>query len=690
MPRTAGRSLENFFNKGLLTEFTGLNYPKDAATVANNVIFERTGKVKRRKGFDYEDNHSLTAVTRISDVISRYVWEAVGGDGNKVFLVVQMGTTLHFFNIDDAGEVSSNKEAFTVNLDTYRTASQDTAGHKCQYTSGNGDLFVAHPDIDPIYIEYDSSGNTITTTAITVQIRDLSGVSPDVAPNVRPTVAGMTNNHAYNLLNQGWSETILGITTGITQALKGWSTIRDPAALDDRPSLAEQVWNYKNASGAVDYTALGLNATIAEGNTTAPKGHYILDYFNQDRDTAAHTVDWTISGTPSTTSGNLRPTSIAFFAGRIWYAGTASRGYNSKILFSQVIESSDQYGLCYQNNDPTAEVLSDILSTDGGVINIPEIGTVVKLATLGSSLVILASNGVWSVTGSLDTGFTATEFSVTKIDSTANSSPDSVVAVRGNLYWWNKDGIYTLGINETSKLQVSSISENTIQSFYDDIPEQARNLATGSYNPLLNEIQWSYRSTTVADVDTQQDHNRILSMSFYEQPTVSNWTFDITDNFIHAPFFSSKNLGVFKYLITDSNDKMTVVEETDSTNWLDWFSFDSTGKDYSSVVTTGFQLLGDGLLKFQNNRIIVYMDTETGASVEMRGYWDFGSNSNSNKWSPKQECYPSTVNTNFSIQKSSLIIRGEGKALQLNFTSTTGNPFTILGWSSFITVNDGP
>ena len=47
-----------------------------------------------------------------------------------------------------------------------------------------------------------------------------------------------------------------------------------------------------------------------------------------------------------------------------------SQKYSTRIWFSQLVQGTDDFGRCYQRNDPTSEYLGDLLATDGGFIEI--------------------------------------------------------------------------------------------------------------------------------------------------------------------------------------------------------------------------------------------------------------------------------------------------------------------------------
>lgn len=687
MARNIGQTVQSFFSKGYLTEFTGLNFPEDATTASANVIYNRDGSVESRPGIDYEDSAVLNAVTQTDSAVSYYVWENVAGQGELTFLVVQHDNTIHFFEIDSDGLVSSNKKSFTVDISTHRPDTGVDAGEvKCQFASGNGDLFITHPNIEPLVIEYSVSGDSITTTEILIEIRDTQGIDDGLDIDERPTT--LSTDHKYNLYNQGWNQDKMIIGVGAaTNLLSRWDAIRT-----DFPSNAEQpqTYKYKVSGATLDYFDLAVNQSPEKylvGNSLAPRGHHILGAFELDRDTASG-----LSGV-TTTSTDIRPTAVAFFGGRVWYAGVNARGWSSKFYFTQVIEDESQYKSCHSFNDPTSEVLSDPLSTDGGIINIPEVGSVLKLLSIGNSLLVFASNGIWTISGTADSGFTATDFSVSKISNIGALGEQSIVNVKGQPYWWNRDAIYTLEEDAASgRLTAVSITEATIQTFFDSIPSDMKKYAAGAYNSLDNEIQWSYRATSQTDIDEYQAHDRILSLSLRDTHVWSPWTIDTTLVEIMGPFYSPLLSNSFKYIgIADSTGaKNVIVEANDETNWKDFYTRNSVGSDFTPSFTAGYTVGGGLLTKFQENYLRVFTATKTGTSLEVTGYWDYGNSSDSNKWSNSQQVYPSSPDTNFDVQTSKIKIRGVGLALQLAFAGTSGSPFKVLGWSALVSSNELP
>ena len=221
MPQQVLNSTENNFTKGLLTEFTGLNFPENAATAASNCVFTLIGDVTRREGFNYETNFVLNNVANTNQAVSTYKWNNASGDGLTQFVVQQVGGTLYFYKSSSATAASplSTQLLTTVNIAmSVPTGGTFDATFECQYADGNGYLFVYHPSCDPTYCVYNPSTATVTGTTIPIQIRDFVGVlEPGLGLTVRPNV--LSTEHSYNLQNQGWTSGNNWFTTSQTTVI---------------------------------------------------------------------------------------------------------------------------------------------------------------------------------------------------------------------------------------------------------------------------------------------------------------------------------------------------------------------------------------------------------------------------------------------------------------------------------------
>lgn len=209
MPVT--QSLQNNFIAGLKTEATGLNFPENAMVDADNVVPSLIGDVFRREGIDYEAN-AAQQFLEVDLAKTSYRWRNVGGDGQTEVIVVQRGAQLYFYRSSTA-TVSNPLSTQLLNpaLSPVNVAAFQASGNvntvaltECQFADGNGYLIVFHPDCDPFYCYYDTVQQVVFPNPITFAIRDFAGIpEPGVADNFRPS--SLTNEHSYNLQNQGWT-----------------------------------------------------------------------------------------------------------------------------------------------------------------------------------------------------------------------------------------------------------------------------------------------------------------------------------------------------------------------------------------------------------------------------------------------------------------------------------------------------
>lgn len=705
MSQELGVVVENNFINGLVTEATALNFPDNAVTETMDCEFGLDGSVYRRPGFDLEDNYETKTINRENVVVSTYLWTNVAGNGQVTVLVVQVGDTLYFYETDGTGIFSTGAQTTKITLTPVSGAPIITTT-ECQFSDGNGYLFVTHPYCDPIRVSYDVEAHLAEGTVLNLKIRDFEGALADpYEVDFRPTsdLISLNKSHKYNLYNQGWN----------TANLTAWDT-----AQTTMPSNADVMWRFKDSSDNFDATTPSI-ARVNSGNTPAPKGHFILNLSNQDR-TAASTVS---DVTPTTTSFQ-RPAISAFFTGRVFYSGINYVGFNSNIYFTQIVENLDQYERCYQVNDPTSETLFDLLPTDGGVIYIPEAGSIYKLFTMPGGLCVFAANGIWFITGSQGIGFTANDYSVQKIANVSTLSSNSFVNIQGFPCWWNSEGIYILS-GQGNIPQAQNLTYNKIQTFYDQIPVSSKRYARGFYQPLSGIIRWIYRSEVTSSITQQYEYDRFLvfntkTNAFYPG-TISDS--DVKVNSIVSTELITRPIDVLN-VVDSSGDQVidslgnTVIAFTNSGSdslsfdkylvsykeggsykftfadkqneeYLDWMSYNGQGVNYLSYFITGFKLRGQGIRRMQANWVRVFSRITDPVSFFFQGIWDFAkTGAGTGRWSTNQLVEHSDTNYNTSSKR--LKVRGHGEALQFRVSSLEGKSFDIIGWSSLQSTNQQP
>lgn len=442
------------------------------------------------------------------------------------------------------------------------------------------------------------------------------------------------------------------------------------------------------------------------GNMRAPKGHFILHAFEKDRSFVSGVEDIPIESTTE------RPTSVAFFSGRTWFA------CKSTVYFSQILSTKYKAGLCFQEADPTSEHVSDPVDTDGGVIPIPEADKIIKLVPNGGGVLVFARNGVWNITGT-EAGFTATDISVNKVSPIGCKSPFSVVETETSVFWWSDVGI--MGMQQsvgaygpiTGSFDKANISEETIQTFYNSISASAKEEVKGVYDPKANVVMWLFRDD---DVGASQ-YNKVLIYdvavnAFYP------WKFSelaADPVFIKGLFVSNRlNEYTISIDIDPSQVEYVTIQDEDvrfaqvrSGEFSDWFTADDVGVAYDSYVETGFELFDDAMRDKNITYLFSYFRrTETSiddityndpSSCYLTVKFDWSSGSNSNKWTTPVQAYRlgraflSDPDTGFGMVVTKNKVRGNGKALQFRFgTDEIGKNFDLQGWSIAVSGNTNP
>lgn len=706
MARQTGILVENDFRKGLITEATALNFPPNTVSDTYNCEFLQDASVRRRLGFDFETGHDIKTINRANVVVNTYLWKNVSGDGDVSLQVVQVGSILHFWRTDSdsfsAGEIGD-----TVTLTPVSGATSALVATKeAQFSDGNGFLFVTHPNCDPMRVSFDITSNLATETAISIQIRDFEGDPDDTsAIDNRPTttLAAMDNHHEYNLYNQGW----------ILANLTTWDT-----GNSNMPSNADVMWRFKDATDNFDASAASILRVIA-GNTPAPRGHFILTLSNQDRNAL-------ITGATNRTTGAERPSTSAFFAGRVFYAGINYPRFNSNIYFTQIIEKDSHYAACHQVNDPTSEDLFDLLPSDGGVISIPEAGTIYKLVTVPGGMCVFAANGIWFVTGSTGLGFTAVDYTVQKISTVDTLTATSFVEVSGYPSWWNADAIYVMIPAQGSLPTIQSITDTTIDGFFAAIPLQSKKFARGIYHATDKHIRWVYRSVGTDQITEQYEFDRVLNFNLTTQAFYP-WSISASDVKVNAILVSDLTSGTTESFdvidgadqVLDGADQVIVFESSGletspfdkylvsypsagtyeftfadkiNADYLDWFTYDLTGVSYNSYFITGYKLSGQGSNRFQNNWVTVYSRVDEPIQYQFSGIWNFALTGDTGAFSSVQNVSQDVTHNNvdYAYRPRRLKVRGSGKALQFRVSSIEGEPFDIVGWSTVQSTNTIP
>ena len=722
----------NNTSKGLVTEAGELTFPDNASIDELNCSLSRDGSRSRRLGLEFESGYQLSSFSiDESETFTVGEWANPGGIAGLTFMVVQTGSTLRFYN---SGVVpySDQDTGLSLDLTTYQISGGDVALSKCDFAVISSALVVANPAMNTIYITYD--GSTLTTTVIEFRIRDFEWLSDICDLNEKIPTSTITIARKYDTLNAGWignqgttSATYSGVTA---PSGTGFSALQTYVGSRTAwPPLTHPWYSGKDSSGNFSLTDW---EKVYSGSSLIGNGHFIIDFFNKDRNTL---IGSTSIQTEVETS---RFSTITVYMGRVFFAGLGSGVNAGKILYSRLVESikasSDctALGECFQQNDPTSEFFSDLLETDGGVIHIPDAYNIKKLYTHNQFLYVFAENGVWVISGPNDT-FSPTSYYVSKVSNVGIYSTGSFVSAEGVPFWWSKYGIHSFSYDETSGFPLEqNLSISTVQSFWDQLDSNAKLNVTSAYDRINKQIFWMYpnndevklnkrNNILILDIPLQSfypwnianNSNYAMGLYFFDSygsesfgdPLVTSGGLSITTSSLDEvtvtrySTLSSSNtrLGV----LTFTSDKLTI-SLFSSKSFLDWGT-----DDYESYVVTGYNFGGDLLLKKSAPYITVLCrSTEEGygpapdydvinpSGLFMEAYWDFKDYPSSTqqvyriKPTPVFDQGDLTDNgQNRTVVTSRLKVRGSGRSFRLKFKAEEGKNFVLLGYSVLVGAN---
>lgn len=604
------RTVKNYFNftKGFITEASPLTFPPNTCIDINNFDLYHSGLIARRRGLTAEDQFQLLPEGGFPESIvenggiSAAVWTSVNELGDLNFLTVQIGKTLYFHDMTVPGALSRNVLSSSVDMTPYvSVASADPGKYQVTAASIMGVQYVTSPILNLFYNQYDDTTGDVTAATATPQIRDLVGLDDGLAPDENPTT--LSPEHNYNLLNQGW--------TALTIQLYF-------AQFKNYPSNSQVWWESKDADGAFDPAGM---ADIQFGTGLAAKGHFILDLYNQDRSAASG-----IPGLPVTTIFT-RPTGIVSWLGRLFI------GVEDTVYFSKIIQTPNDAYQFYQQADPASEVDPALVASDGGVIKISNCGKINALVVTQTGLVIGASNGVWVITAFSGYEFNATSYRVIFVADVGVGGQNNMYAIEGNVLIVSDGGIYRLGTSDRGNPELQNLTENTIQTFYLNIPRSARAGSTLFYDQTAKKAYMYYD----ADADereglfrNQYDSVLILDLTLgawskYSIAQPAQYDTGIYDAFLlNVPQIIGLELDVVdsnNELVVDSMgeavyelDEIPLINETDvgylivsgqngtynytfgnfsQLHFYDWDYLEAGATSYDSTLLTGFEMLDD-------------------------------------------------------------------------------------------------
>lgn len=756
---------------GLITEASPLNFPENSSLAEDNFVLYRDGSRQRRLGMAYESGYEIINTDVTPSAYGQigsgsFVWEGAGGDELTTLVVVQINHLLYFF--DGLQDVISTSLVDFIDLSLY-DSNLMTSYRRYGMSSTGGRLLVVTGESKVFTIDYDSTiqdpSGRLSITSDVLRVRDLFGVEDpnnEIGENISAR-GDVSKGHIYNVRNQTWSHT--------------WDN-KDPIAqFGTVPSNADNanlgvVDDLDNSTGEVVNKvfkpSIVLNSAIA-GMTRAPQGSFIIELLRRGRSREevlqARYARNNLTQYPVPTGSLPKdftpggPKAVAEYAGRAWFSGFSgvveegdknSPRLSSYVLFSQLVKSSNDAYACYQAADPTAYDDSEMVATDGGFIRIDGAQEIIGLRNLDQGLAVFANNGVWIIQGGSEYGFKADDYRVDKISDLGCIGPKSIVEAEGAAFFWGESGLYLLRQNQYLDWVVESVSQNTIQTFYQQISATDRFNAFGEFDRYDRKVRWLYPDELEGDTTTREliyDLNlsafytntiytplttalplpfSIIRVPAYRRGVVTDLVVDNADELVTANgenvtvtrVLRSSGVKEIKYATVTSLDPIrftfALYQDKDFRDWPDEQnpSTSEYGADAYAYTITGYITGGTPSVKKTVPRIITHMKgTEDGwevtggellpvnaSSCLMSAQWDWTNDARANRWSTPRQIYryrrtyiPEDVDDTFVHGTDNVVtkhkLRGYGRSLALKFETEEGKDCWLLGWGLEVNSN---
>jgi len=431
-------------------------------------------------------------------------------------------------------------------------------------------------------------------------------------------------------------------------------------------------------------------------------------------------------GGVSSTTGyvtELRPTSVAWYAGRIFYAGCPYSKLADTVFFSQVVEDAAQYGKCYQRNDPTDENFNAVLATDGGTIKIPGLFGVLGMDILGASLLIYSEAGVWEISGGQG-GFSPTDFNVRKVTDAECTSPNGFCRTDDTVIFATKRGLYAAGMDgQTGRIVAGNLTESRVNTYWTSLTDATLGTVNVVYDDAKKRIYTLLaKPTTHVASPSERDYTEALVLDFRIGKGGAFYK-------ISLPYSAAGTvLGALALENSDnaaSNKKLKFVWKEPLSTAVRFLDMDHTDyvdesdEDNPPFFRAAYDAVGDGggaeegkmagdwhKRKQAGLYVYVFMGrTETGwetvddelvpinpASVIIQGRWEWSDSSNSGKWTNPQQAYrkrnlytpwtedEADMQDGFPVIVTRNKIRGSGRTLALYVRGEEAKDAHVLGW----------
>lgn len=759
MVKPLQRSEIHGFSKGLQTDLNPVNSQLDTTKDEVNFELQKDGTRSRRLGLNAEVGGSefqigLTWQQLQTSSMSTFLWEGAGGDPAETLVVVHIGSKLMFYR--DEGYL----KILYAHTHSFGSAAV------LQFASVDGMLCIANGTPDIGLFEYKPSTQEFIYSTFRIQIRDLFGIQETLNSRFETDdkYRGPLNwQHYYNLYNQGWATPRKDWEYGDPPLMDAVLLGSNKKHLEQSPSNSDIVWTGVNMKPIAENSIENFEAfdyKLFEGvtgaDTKASKGFFIIDAFNRG---SSRYSAWLQNKSNNPASGNLismpsfnadvtagGPTSVAAHAGRMFYSGckgqvtggdARSPNYTNYVFFSQLVKNKQDFSKCYQEGDPTSRESNDVIDTDGGFILVSGAVNIHTMYSIGDQLILIAENGVWSVTGGSGYGFTGTNYKVTKLSSFGGIPNKSFVEFGGQGFYWGWDGVYAIARNQFGDYEVNNLTKDSNDNFFSKISATARLNCQGFADKVRRQVRWVYiEGEPFQDAETKEliidlKFQALYPFTITKHPSNAAFVIagvqlgDFSTRFAEVPVYVNGEqvfagaepvtLSQGSTVKMDSSVKYIAIYNRDSPRirfceysnpyFEDW-AFTGEPVDAPAFMESNPFTGEDFAVKKQVPWLtMAFAETEKtiDSSDEVfqesscigRIMWNFTHGAHSGKWSRGMQLYRKSrwyygdigVDNGFSLNITKTKVRGIGKSFALHVRTEPRKDCHIYGWNISLTVN---
>lgn len=747
----------NTFVGGILTEANPINYPVGYTLDEENFILERNGTRRRRKGLTLDTSSvdmgekAHTVVGGLADTSSyrrSFLWENPSKNNTGLNFSIYS-----IYDVSDASDLTVDQDWSSVLVYDIETPTDVSGNFISSQVFGNiltsscifkSNLvlsartyelaFGTFPISPSVHnSKYDGTSSLSLIDTYSLQVRNFA-IAPDTSL-FNDRKGTLSFNHFYNMVNQGWEESQISL---LHTATSTFPALADNVTFSKTKGSSYSVSQMQNSLFGNKIAPLGKHITSAWGVSTASAATFVDQYTAYTAGDA--TYKGVTIGTPSdlytpldfaNPSGAIVDMSV--YGGRVFYLCDAISSPllgSTFVAYGQSIGQETSIADCYQINDPTAEDLNQLLETDGGVLDLSQIGKALKIQSSRSRLLAYGTNGVYEILSrddifspasagirevSNNTLCNFSEYSNNKSGSTGlgvrRPVCESIVVFKDMFYYWSDNGIQVLSYNKDSNEFIeNNLTDSTIQSLYNSIPNNCKAAARGVFSKEDSAILWCY------SIDT--DNPKRFSKALIYDVVLNSWTkFNFyTDNSCYI----RDVLEIPSSIPNNSSDDflkqiLFIVETPDHGITTAYFSDDSfedfqgsTGSgERQAFMQTGYLNANNSSLEKQATYIVPsFLRTEDGftddgsgnltptnqSSCLISAWWDYVDDASLPKANDTFEAYkynrlyiPSGPADTFDYGQTVLTTKnrltGRGRALSLRFETSEGKDCRLLGWN---------